>query len=197
MNETEFLIGRSGLNLQDDFYPDDLPSEWRFDYYSTLFKALSLPIDSDEDLDLIFEELSDTEEEFELVLSIKQAQLMNAKQLASLLSNVGEYKQEFTLFCEIDQTPSDEVMSFLDGYRVCFQSDKALKLGLKHKSAAGKNLYFNQLPVFYSSEVWDEKQIRAYLEDAASINTRTILICKFAESEVLNKVRIIAEMLGY
>jgi hypothetical protein len=25
MNKTEFLIGRSGLGLQDDFYPDDLP----------------------------------------------------------------------------------------------------------------------------------------------------------------------------
>jgi hypothetical protein len=45
MSETEFLIGRSSLDLQDDFYPDDMPSEWRFDYYSTMFKALSLPIE--------------------------------------------------------------------------------------------------------------------------------------------------------
>jgi len=105
MNETEFLIGRSGLNLQDDFYPDDLPSEWRFDYYSTLFKALSLPIDSDEDLDLIFEELSDTEEEFELVLSIKQAQLMNAKQLASLLSMWVSISKNLHYFARLTKLP--------------------------------------------------------------------------------------------
>jgi hypothetical protein len=197
MSETEFLIGRSGLDLQDDFYPDDLPNEWRFDYYSTLFKALSLPIDTDEDLDQIFEEIEDTEEEFELVLFVEKAQLTDIKQLTSLLSNVSDYKQEFTLFCEIKQTPSDEIMNLLDGYRVCFQSNKVLKLDLKHKSAVGQNLYFNKLPVFYTSEVWNEKQIRTYLEDAASINTRTVLICKFAESEVLNKVRIIAELLGY
>ena len=64
MSETEFLIGRSGLNLQDDFYPDDLPNEWRFDYYSTMFKALSLPIDGDEEPDkLLHPEQSNNEQE--------------------------------------------------------------------------------------------------------------------------------------
>jgi hypothetical protein len=197
MNETEFLIGRSGLNLQDDFYPDDLPSEWRFDYYSTLFKALSLPIDTDEDLELIFEELSGSDDEFELVLSIEQKQLMNVKQLTLLLSSVSEYKDQFTLFCEIDHAPSTEIMNLLSDYQLCFQTDKKLKLKLTEKLAVGQTLYFNHLPVFYSSEVWDEKQIRVYLEDAASINTKTILICKYAESETLNKVRIIAELLGF
>jgi len=45
--------------------------------------------------------------------------------------------------------------------------------------------------------VWDAKQMRAYLEEASSLNTKTLLICKFAESETLNKVRIIAELLGF
>jgi hypothetical protein len=37
----------------------------------------------------------------------------------------------------------------------------------------GKHLSFNQYPVLYSSEVWDEKQMRAYLEEASSLNTKT------------------------
>ncbi len=197
MSETEFLIGRSGLNLQDDFYPDDLPEEWRFDYYSTLFKTLSLSIDTDEDLDQIFEEIEDTEEEFELVLSINQAQLTDTRQLATLLSGVADYQQYFTLFCELDQTPKPEVMALLKNYRICFQSTKALALDLTAAVVVGKHLSFNQYPVLYSSEVWDEKQMRAYLEEASSLNTKTLLICKFAESETLNKVRIIAELLGF
>jgi len=60
-----------------------------------------------------------------------------------------------------------------------------------------QTLSFNQYPVLYSSEIWNEKQMRAYLEEVSSINTKTILICKFAESAALNKIRIIAELLGF
>jgi hypothetical protein len=197
MSETEFLIGRSGLNLQDDFYPDDLPEEWRFDYYSALFKTLSLPIDTNEDLDQIFEEIEDTKEEFELVLSIEQVQLTDTQQLATLLSRVADYQQYFTLFCELDQIPKPEVMDLLKNYRICFQSTKALALNLTVAVVMGKYLSFNQYPVLYSSEVWDEKQMRTYLEEASSVNAKTLLICKFAESEALNKIRIIAELLGF
>jgi len=39
--------------------------------------------------------------------------------------------------------------------------------------------------------------MRTYLEEASSVNAKTLLICKFAESEALNKIRIIAELLGF
>jgi len=197
MSETEFLIGRSGLDLQDDFYPDDLPSEWRFDYYSALFKTLSLSIDTDEDLDQIFEDIEDTGEEFELVLSIEQSQLFDIDNLGQLLDSVADYQQYFTLFCEVDKAPGRAVMDLLADYQLCFQSDKSLKLGLKEAEISGRTLSFNQYPVLYSSEIWDERQMRAYLEEVASINTKTILICKFAESSALGKIRIIADLLGY
>jgi len=197
MSETEFLIGRSGLNLQDDFYPDDLPNEWRFDYYSTMFKALSLPIDGDEDLDLIFEELEESDEEFELILSIDQAQLLDIDTLRSLLDSVADYKDQFILFCELDKTPNSEVMALLKPYQISLQSPGKLSLDLKHKQVSTKFLYFTHLPVLYVSSAWSEKEMRAYIEQVASINTKTILICKYAESETLNKMRIITEILGY
>ncbi len=197
MNKTEFLIGRSGLDLLDDFYPDDLPNEWRFDYYSILFKALALKIDTEEDLEQIFTELEDSDEVFELVISIEQAQLFDATQLASKLKPIQQYQSQFILFCELDKQPNNEIMVILDGYQLCFQSDKKLKFDLNTKLIANKHLYFNQLPILYTSNVWDEKQIRYFLQDMSLINIKTVLICKHAESETLNKIRIIAEILGF
>ncbi len=197
MNKTEFLIGRSGLDLLDDFYPDDLPSEWRFDYYSTLFKALALKIDTEEDLEQIFTELEDSDEMFELVISIEQAQLLDAVQLTSKLKPIYQYRSQFNLFCELDEQPSDEVMAILSDYQLCFQSNKKLKLDLNTKLIANKYLHFNQLPILYTSNVLDEKKIRDFLQDVSLVNTKTVLIYKHVESETLNKIRIIAEILGF
>ncbi|HIB27949.1 MAG TPA: hypothetical protein EYO25_04990 [Candidatus Thioglobus sp.] len=197
MSETEFLIGRSGLDLVDDFYPEDLPNEWRFDYYSTLFKTLSLPIDTQEDLDSIFEELEDSDEEFELVLSISSKQLASASDLANLLDSVSEYRSLFVLFCELKHQLDADVIALLKDYRVAFQSDQSYKLDYQSQEVVGKYLYYSHIPVLYTTSSWDEKQMRAYVEQAAAINTRTILICKHAESGALNKIRIIAEILGF
>jgi hypothetical protein len=122
MNKTEFLIGRSGLDLQDDFYPDDLPQDWRFDYYAAIFKTLSLPIDTDEDLEQIFSDIEedDDEDDFTLVLAIKYSQLTDITALKKTLNEVQNYAQNFILFCEVDKTPSKEVMKLLSGYKVEF-----------------------------------------------------------------------------
>ncbi|MDB3870308.1 hypothetical protein N9351_05575 [Candidatus Thioglobus sp.] len=197
MSETEFLIGRHGLDLIDDFYPDDLPSEWRFDFYSTLFKALSLPIDTEEDLELIFEEIEDSDEVFELVLTIESHQLLDINTLSALLSAVEPYQSLFILSCELEQQPSAKVMALLDNYRVSFQSDAQYDLSLNNKQAMGQYLYYSHLPVFSMQGSGDDKKMRANIEKIAEINTRTILICKSAESEALHKIRVIAEILGY
>ncbi|WXU00277.1 MAG: hypothetical protein Ctma_0990 [Catillopecten margaritatus gill symbiont] len=198
MNQTEFLIGRSGLGLQDDFYPDDLPEDWRFDYYAAIFKTLSLEIDTNEDLEQIFEDIQEDEEgEFTLVLTIEESQLTDIAVLTKLLSTVQVYAADFILFCEVAETPSKAVMDMLSGYKICFQSSMVLKLDLQEVKVAESLLSFNQYPVLYSSQAWDEKQMRNYLEGIANVNTKTILICKFAERETLDKIRIIAELLGY
>jgi hypothetical protein len=197
MSKTQFLVGRSELNMQDDFYPEDLPPEWRFDYYSTMFKALSLQIDSNDDLDQIFEEIEESEEEFELILSIDQEQLNNIEKLNSILKTVTDYKDNFTLYCEVEFSPSEEVMSTLSGYNLCLQSLNSLDIGLTKVSVIDQYIYFNHVPVFYSSVIWDEKKIRSCLEQISTIDTRTVLICKNAESETLNRIRIISELLGF
>lgn len=198
MNKTEFLIGRNGLDLQDDFYPDDLPQDWRFDYYAAIFKTLSLPIDTDEDLEQIFSDIKEDEEDkFILVLTIEYSQLIDTKTLKQHLSDVADYSQHFILFCEVKQAPNKETIALLSNYTICFQSYKALKLDLQEVQVLDVTLSFNQYPVLYSAQIWDEKQMRNYLESVANINTKTILICKFAEREALDKIRIVSELLGY
>jgi len=197
MSETEFLIGRHGLDLVDDFYPDDLPSEWRFDYYSTLFKALSLPIDSEEDLELIFEELADSDEEFELVLTIKPQQLLDIKMLQALLSPVESSRALFILSAELDQAPSAKVMDLLAGYQLSFQSTVKYESKLKSAEAMSQYLYYTHLPVFHLQGDGDDKRMRANVEKVAKINMRTVLICNQAESDTLHKLRTISEILGH
>ncbi len=196
MNKTEFLIGRSGLDLQDDFYPDDLPLDWRFDYYAAIFKTLSLPIDTDEDLELIFSNI-ENDDDFVLVLTIECSQLMDKTTLKKNLSEVKDYLRHFILFCEVDKAPSKDVMKLLLDYKVCLQSSKILKLDLQEVQVSGVTLSFNKYPVLYSAQMWNERQMRTYIESVVKIDTKTILICKFAEREALNKMRIIAELLGY
>jgi hypothetical protein len=197
MSETEFLIGRSNLNLADGFYPEDLPSEWRFEYYATQFRALCLPIDTQEDLESIFEELEDSDEEFELILSIDTQLIAEYKKLSALLSVIEPYKSLFVLFCELEQSPSDKVAALLKDFHISFQSNNNLNLDLPAKEVAGKYLYFNRIPVLYSQHDWDEKQTKEYVQQASVVNTRTILICQNAESESLNKIRIVSEILGF
>ena len=197
MSRTKFLVGRSELDMQDNFYPEDLPSEWRFDYYSAMFKALSLPIDSDEDLLQIFVELEESDEEFELILSIDIEKFNDRKKLSTILLSLSEHKEHFTIYCEIEEEPSKEFMSALIGYNYCLKLLKPLDIKTNKVFAVNQHLYFNYVPVFYSAVVWDEKKIRSCLEEISEINSRTVLICKDAESETLNRIRIISELLGF
>ncbi len=103
----------------------------------------------------------------------------------------------FVLFCELNQQLNTDVMALLKGYRVAFQSDELFKMDCQTKQVAGKHLYYSHIPVLYTSSIWNEKQMRTYVEQAAVINARSILICKNAESEALNKIRVIAEILGF
>lgn len=197
MSETQFLIGQNGLNFESDFYPDDLPEEWRFDYYATQFKALSLPIDSTQDLPQILAELEHDDEEFALVLSISYAQLTDTGQLSALLSKVADYQLCFILFCQVDAAPKHSVMDLLAGYRFCFQSKHLLKLDLKHARINEKYFAFNQYPILICDEVFNELQTRIYLQKIADINHKSILIFTSTGSETLQKTRVISELLGF
>jgi len=52
MLESELLVGTVGWNHDDwvgGFYPDDLPDDWRFGYYTNRLRALLVPADHLED----------------------------------------------------------------------------------------------------------------------------------------------------
>lgn len=197
MSETKFLIGRSGLDLKDDFYPDEMPSDWRFAYYSAIFKALSLSLDSAEDLPSIFHEVQTAGEEFELVLSLHSAYLFDFKKLSALLNKVSDYKNQFILWADINQEIPLQILKILADYRLCLQSQQEIKIDLKQKIVADKIVYFNHIPVIYAPKLADEKQMRIYLQSLAHINSKTVLICPLAQKQELDKMNIIAQLLGF
>jgi len=200
MSDTEFLIGRSGLDLQDDFYPDDLPYEWRFDYYSSSFKALALPIDTEEDFEQIFEDLEADDSDvgdFELIITILEEHLEDVNHFEKLIKPFSGHESQIIFQLLVDSQPSSKIMSLLDNFRVSIQSKNKLKTSLKEVNILENYLYFDEVPVFYSDMAWDEKRMREYLEQISVTSQKTVLICKFAESETLYKIRIVADILGF
>lgn len=193
MTNTEFLIGNCGLDFKNSFYPDDLPKEWRFDYYISFFQAIFLDIQYN-GFDKVFNELEDFEGDFEVVIGIKKSQINNIKKL---IKPVEKYKSKFVLFCQIDNILNNEMMNFLNNYNVCLYSKKELQTNLKYKKVSGQNIYFNNTPIVFLSKQLDEKKIREFLENTAKINTKTIFICKNNTSENLDKIKIISEILGF
>lgn len=202
MHATQFLIGQNGLDFQNDFYPDDLPTEWRFDYYTSFFQALSLPIDTLEDLPAIFADLADLADlseqpAFSLVLSITARQL-TGPQLPTLLAKLTDYQPYFTLFCSVDSAPSPAVMTLLAGYQLCFSSKQPLKLSLNHAIIDEQHLHFNHHPVlFYNQSAYKPQQTRTYLQQSAPINTTSVVILPPTSSETLHETRVIAQLLGF
>ncbi len=195
MDKAEFLIGRYGLDLLDDFYPEDLPTEWRFDYYSNTFNAVLLPIDTDEDIDAMLE---DVDENFQIVLEIKESDLKNSDHLQTLLADIATYRTRLILWVEITRAPTEKILAVLSTYSVVFQSRQMLNLKkMKYQNLIKYHIYFNCIPVIVSTLLLSDEEIRTFLEHIATVGQKVVIICCLAEVESLIKVKTILKQLGY
>ena len=71
----ELMVGTVGWNHGDwvgGYYPDDMPDEWRFGYYSNDFRAVLVPGDhfTDAQLSVVDDWLEDCDESFRFVVEI-------------------------------------------------------------------------------------------------------------------------------
>ena len=195
MDKAEFLIGRYGLDFLDDFYPEDLPTEWRFDYYSNTFNAVLLPINTDEDIDAMLESV---DENFQIVLEIKEADLKNSNYLQTLLASIADYRARLILWVGITHAPTEKTLAMLSAYSIVFQSSKTLDFKkMKHQSLIKYHIYFNRTPVIVSALSLSDEEIRAFLEHIATAKQKIVIICRLAEVESLIKAKTISEQLGY
>lgn len=193
---TEFFIGRYDLDFLDDFYPDDLPSEWRFDYYANMFNALLLPLETAEDIESILEEL---DENFWLVFEIKPEQPQNSERLNEVLALITK-GQNIVFWLKVTAVPHQQTLDLLHNRAVAFQSKKpiqGLPADYKHHYVNQVHIYYNHTPVIVSSLLLSDEQISKFLKDIVKTKQKTIIICRSAESTSLEKVRLIANMLGY
>ncbi len=192
--QTQLLIGKYGLDFLDDFYPDDIPKEWRFDYYSDFFSTLLLPIDTNEDIEEICNDAQNND--FQLVIEINNEHLQDIDKLKKLLSSIYNYKECVILWFELEL--DNVIYKLVSDFKIVMQlSNKINNTNLKHKKILNYNIYFNDTPVIVSSLSLEDKEIREFLDKIAKIKQKVIVICRLAESYSLNKAITISELLGY
>ena len=197
MTKTEFLIGRVGLEFGDDFYPDDLPEDWRFDHYSSLFKALALPVDTDEDLEHIFEAIhDDLGDYFELVLVVEESVLNDAAQLKQLLASLQEYHENFTLWCHVTSQPKPASLKLIESNKVCLQSLVTLKSTLNQCKVLGQTIYYTNTPVLLLSDLTELESISQELLSTMAGLPRATIICASTVGDSLNHMQSISALVN-
>lgn len=193
---TEFFIGRYDLNFLDDFYPDDLPTEWRFDFYANTFNSVLLPLDTTEDIESILEELGD---DFYLVFEVSDHTLTQPQQLEEVLA-LTQGHHNIIFWFKITKKPNTQLLTLFKGQSVVFQSQSniaGMPKDYQHHQLANQFIYYNKTPVLVSSLALSDKEIRQFIESLTSINQKIVLICRSAEGTHLEKAKLIAQMLGY
>jgi hypothetical protein len=93
----ELMVGTVGWDHDDwvgEYYPDDLPRDWRFGYYSNDYRSVLVPEDHwpMDHLSLVQEWLADSSEEFRFVLQLPSPLLasVNTARLDDFLRQIGE-----------------------------------------------------------------------------------------------------------
>jgi hypothetical protein len=176
--EIQIFVGNNGLDLKD-FYPDDLPKEWRFDYYSTQHKSVMIGCGEDIDFEDIFE---DIDEDFKLVIDIS-----NSQNIDFLLKNISNYKDNFIFYSD-----NDKFYNNIKNYNFCIQSEKVIK-GVKNID----NLYFNDYVVILTDKPNDNQDAKKVVEKVSDIGSNVVIIYKNSDTETLADTRVIIELLGF
>jgi len=197
MTKTAFFIGRVGLEFDDDFYPEDLPQDWCFDHYSSLFKALALSIHTDEDLDHIFETIhNDLGDYFELVLILEESELNDEVQLKQLLASLQKYQENFTLWSQVSSQPKQKCLKLIEHNKVCLQSDIKLKTTYNQCEALGQTLYFSDTAVALLTDLAELESIANSINSTMGILPRATVICASEVGDSLNHMQGLSAILN-
>ncbi len=174
----QIFIGSTSLDVID-LYPDDLPAEWRFDYYYNAFDALRLDCDTDEDLDEILENIED---DFQLIIDIS-----NTFNLPLLIEKTKVYRDNVIIVCN-----SDEHLAALEDMRYVVKGEVTAGTQL---SVLGNTITYNEFPVVFIDKPSDEKHMRSIIEELLPLNQDLVILIDNADSETLEKMKIIADLL--
>jgi anion-transporting ArsA/GET3 family ATPase len=177
-DEIQIFVGNNGLDLKD-FYPDDLPKEWQFDYYSSQYGALMLNDDGDIDFE---EVLEDIDLNFRLVIKIN-----NVKNIDTFLKKINKYKENFILYSN-----DMKIYDKLKFYNFCIKSN------IKNNKCDNiGDLYFNSAVVLVESAITDDKKLSDYIKKLKKYNKNIVLIQENTDSETIKKIQIICDLLFF
>jgi hypothetical protein len=170
------LIGHLGLTFTNDFYPEDLPTDWQFDYYCNEFNALFLDDFSNIDMNELLDEIED---DFCLVLKLNTESI--------------HFSHPNIVFFTSCSNTQDALKLIKQTNNICIQSDKKLEIELQFVKIENQFLYFNKQAVFITTDNADDKQLaqqfKKHPEDICVIFQKT-------SSIYLEKAKTISELLG-
>lgn len=99
------LIGSLGWQhdgWQDDYYPQDLPSEWRLGYYSNEFPLAVITGRERKAQAELVEEMADCREDLSVLITVAPAATDTAAVLTSALSLLNQLPREGALLLQVD-----------------------------------------------------------------------------------------------
>lgn len=177
----QIFVGSTSLDIPD-LYPDDLPDEWRFDYYYNNFNALKLSCDTNYDFDDILDEI---DEEFKLVVDIT-----NNFNLDLFLQKTKNYSDNIIFY----SNNTDNLAQIKD-FNFCLTT-KIDKVKANNLKIMDNDLYYNNYPIITIPKPKDEKHIREIIENLLPIKSDIVLLIDNADSEILEKTKIIIDLLN-
>jgi hypothetical protein len=175
--EIQIFVGNNGLDLKD-FYPDDLPKEWRFDYYENNHNAIMVKCSEDIDFEEVLEDIGD---DFKLIIDISESQ-----NIGFLLKNI--HKQENLII----YSNNDKYYKDIKNYNFCIQSDKKIP-----KTKNIDNWHFNDFFITIKCSPKDNKEAKNDIENTAKLSTNSVIIYNQIDTEILTDAKIVSELLGF
>jgi hypothetical protein len=170
------LIGHLGLTFTNDFYPEDLPKNWQFDYYCNEFNALFLDNLANIDMD---ELLDDIEDGFCLVLKLSTESIKFSHPNIVFFSSCSNTQDALSLLKKTDN--------------ICIQSDEKLDINLQFVKVENQFLYFNKQAVFITTVNNNDKQLAQQFK---KLPEDICVIFQKTNSIYLEKAKTISELLN-
>ncbi|MCG8426864.1 MAG: hypothetical protein MI754_05855 [Chromatiales bacterium] len=197
-------LGWEHAGWQDDYYPDDLPSDWRLSYYANDFPAVMLPWESwgDASLKDIATWVDDVHEAFRFFLqlgkSYDQDRWPELQQRLALFSD-----QLGGLLLSGDQMQDDQAMLLSELGVTCYQAKKS-DFSIAHgcwQVAVGQSQISSTILLLDSGVNSNLRQIRGALEQIAGAGNGEQLTALFFNGKppsvsVMREASVLTELMG-
>ena len=191
----DVVVGARGWVHQhwmENFYPEDIPEEWRLGYYANEFNTLLVPWTQwSESVEELEEGLEDTADDFHLYLELPSQQQEIPEHLARIQERVTGF------VCR--ESDSGKWQAALAGYKVCVLSSLPEDNDVFQRFVISPGDKNHGLVLINGARIADLSMMREQLEMALQNTVKRldiIFIDEKPDMEAMQNTRMIAELMG-